>query len=98
MVPSVVFAWGSDGHHVIALIAETMLTLKTKTEVDRLLTLEPGGRLALHQFPEEHLYLRCGTRLLGWEPQAKTAPEGATGIVGAGLSWFAFALCGCQTC
>jgi len=38
-------AWGSEGHRLIAEIAETQLTAAAKAEVDRLLALEPGSTL-----------------------------------------------------
>jgi hypothetical protein len=39
-------AWGTQGHSVIANLAYAQLTVKAKTEVDRLLALEPGATLA----------------------------------------------------
>jgi hypothetical protein len=45
-LPPAAHAWGSDGHQVIALIAQSQLTPKAKAEVDRLLALEPGETLA----------------------------------------------------
>ena len=39
-------AWGADGHHLIAEVAQTQLSASTKAEVDRLLALEPGATLA----------------------------------------------------
>jgi len=39
-------AWGSEAHHLIAEIAETQLTATARTEVSRLLALEPGSTLA----------------------------------------------------
>ena len=39
-------AWGPEGHQVIALIAQSQLTPKTRAEVDRLLAQEPGDTLA----------------------------------------------------
>jgi hypothetical protein len=44
--PVVVFAWGSEGHQVIAQLAESQLTPKTKAEVQRLLAFEPSSTLA----------------------------------------------------
>jgi hypothetical protein len=41
-----VLAWGSEGHQVIALIAEKNLTPAARAEVNRLLALEPGETLA----------------------------------------------------
>jgi nuclease S1 len=39
-------AWGSEGHHVIAEVAETQLTAAARAEVSRLLALDPGSTLA----------------------------------------------------
>ena len=55
MVPNVVFAWGFEGHQVVALIAETKLTPKARAEVGRLLALEPGQTLAsVSTWADEH--------------------------------------------
>jgi nuclease S1 len=40
------FAWGTQGHQVVANLAYAQLTPKARTEVDRLLALEPGATLA----------------------------------------------------
>lgn len=40
------FAWGPQGHCIVANLAQGQLTAKAKTEVDRLLALEPGATLA----------------------------------------------------
>ena len=40
-------AWGTQGHHVVVNLAYAQLTAKAKTEVDRLLAMEPGPTLAL---------------------------------------------------
>ncbi len=42
---STAHAWGSEGHQVIALIAQSQLTPKARAEVDRLLAVEPGETL-----------------------------------------------------
>ena len=39
-------AWGGDGHRLIADVADKQLSVPAKTEVDRLLALEPGATLA----------------------------------------------------
>lgn len=39
-------AWGPQGHQVVANLAYAQLTPKARTEVDRLLALEPGATLA----------------------------------------------------
>ena len=39
-------AWGSQGHQVVANLAQAQLSAKAKREVDRLLALEPGQTLA----------------------------------------------------
>ena len=48
-------AWGSEGHQVIALIAQSQLTPKARAEVDRLLALEAGENLAsVSTWADEH--------------------------------------------
>jgi hypothetical protein len=50
-----VFAWGKEGHQVVAGLAETQLSAKARTEVDRLLALEPGETLqSISTWPDEH--------------------------------------------
>ncbi|MFZ4478829.1 MAG: S1/P1 nuclease [Rhodoferax sp.] len=39
------FAWGKDGHQVVANLAAAQLTAKALAEVERLLALEPGETL-----------------------------------------------------
>ena len=39
-------AWGTECHKVIAFIAQSQLTPKARTEVERLLALEPAMTLA----------------------------------------------------
>ena len=52
---SVAYAWGTQGHQVIALIAQSRLTLQARAEVDRLLALEPGETLAsVATWADEH--------------------------------------------
>jgi hypothetical protein len=48
-------AWGTDGHQVIALIAQSQLTPKALAEVERLLALEPGETLvSVSTWADEH--------------------------------------------
>ena len=48
-------AWGTEGHQVVALIAQSQLTPKARAEVDRLLALEPGATLAsVSTWADEH--------------------------------------------
>ena len=55
LVPNVVLAWGSEGHQVIALIADAKLSSKARAEVDRLLAQEPGQTLAtISTWADEH--------------------------------------------
>jgi hypothetical protein len=48
-------AWGSEAHHVIAEVAETQLSAVVKSEVSRLLALEPGSTLtSISTWADEH--------------------------------------------
>ena len=48
-------AWGIQGHHVVANLAQAQLSPKAKREVDRLLALEPGQTLAsVSTWADEH--------------------------------------------
>jgi nuclease S1 len=52
---SVAHAWGTEGHQVVALIAQSQLTPKAKAEVGRLLAQEPGETLAsVSTWADEH--------------------------------------------
>jgi nuclease S1 len=52
---SVAHAWGSEGHQVVALIAQSQLTPKARVEVERLLAQEPGETLAsVSTWADEH--------------------------------------------
>ena len=52
---SIAHAWGTEGHRVIALIAQSQLTPKARAEVDRLLAQEPGATLAsVSTWADEH--------------------------------------------
>ena len=52
---SVAHAWGTEGHQVIALIAQSQLTPNARAEVDRLLALEPGETLpSASTWADEH--------------------------------------------
>jgi hypothetical protein len=49
------WSWGSEGHKVVALIAEAQLTSKARSEVDRLLAIEPGQTMAsISTWADEH--------------------------------------------
>ncbi|MEI6660954.1 MAG: S1/P1 nuclease [Comamonadaceae bacterium] len=49
------FAWGSQGHQVIANVAWSALTPKSRDEVSRLLALEPGQTLeSIATWADEH--------------------------------------------
>ena len=55
LAPNVGFAWGSEGHQVVALIAEAKLSPTARTEVGRLLAHEPGQTLAsISTWADEH--------------------------------------------
>jgi len=48
-------AWGTEGHQVVALIAQSQLTPRARAEVDRLLSLEPGETLvSISTWADEH--------------------------------------------
>lgn len=48
-------AWGSDGHKIVAMLAEAQLTPAARKEVDRLLALEPGATLpSISTWADEH--------------------------------------------
>jgi hypothetical protein len=54
-MPLQAFAWGSEGHQVIANLAQAQLTPKARKEVDRLLALEPGQTMAsISTWADEH--------------------------------------------
>jgi hypothetical protein len=49
------WSWGSEGHQVVALIAEAQLTSKARSEVERLLAIEPGETMAsISTWADEH--------------------------------------------
>lgn len=48
-------AWGTDGHQIVALIAQTQLTPKASAAIDRLLAQEPGQTLVtISTWADEH--------------------------------------------
>lgn len=54
-LPGSAFAWGNQGHHIIASLAGAQLTSKARAEVDRLLALEPGETLmTISTWADEH--------------------------------------------
>lgn len=46
LISAPAFAWGAQGHRLVARVAETRLEPAAKAEVERLLALEPGETLA----------------------------------------------------
>jgi hypothetical protein len=55
MVPSYGWTWGSQGHQIIATIAQSQLTSTARKEVERLLALEPGATLeSVSTWADEH--------------------------------------------
>jgi len=83
-------AWGSEGHQVIALIAQSQLTPKARGEVDRLLKLEPGATLdSVSTWADEHRnpstapwhYVNFPRETCVYE-QARDCPDGKC-VVGA---------------
>jgi len=55
LVAGLAHAWGTQGHQVIALLAEQQLTPKAKEQVQVLLVLEPGATLAsISTWADEH--------------------------------------------
>ena len=52
---SCVFAWGGEGHQVVAALAQTQLSAPTQAYVHRLLSLEPGATMvSLSTWADEH--------------------------------------------
>lgn len=53
---SIAHAWGFEGHQVVATIAERHLTPAARAEVNRLLSLEPGGETlaSISTWADEH--------------------------------------------
>lgn len=50
-----VLAWGSEGHQVVASLADVQLTTKAQAEVLRLLAQEPRATLAsISTWADEH--------------------------------------------
>jgi hypothetical protein len=48
-------AWGTDGHKIVAMLAESQLAPATKKELDRLLSYEPGSSLpSISTWADEH--------------------------------------------
>ena len=55
VTPNTARAWGSQGHQVVANLAQAQLSAKAKREVDRLLAQEPGETLAsISTWADEH--------------------------------------------
>lgn len=50
------FAWGAEGHQVVAQIAQSQLSPKAKSQISKLLSLEPGSSLvSISTWPDEHV-------------------------------------------
>lgn len=50
-----VFAWGENGHKIVAMLAEAQLSSLARQEVNRLLALEPGATLpSISTWADEH--------------------------------------------
>jgi len=48
-------AWGVEGHQVVAQVAQAQLSPKAKSEINKLLSLEPGSSLvSISTWPDEH--------------------------------------------
>lgn len=55
MFPRGASAWGQQGHHLVAGLAQSQLTPKARLEVARLLALEPGATLmSISTWADEH--------------------------------------------
>jgi nuclease S1 len=55
LTPHPARAWGSEGHQVVALIAESALEPQARAAVEQLLALEPGATLAsISTWADEH--------------------------------------------
>lgn len=53
--PQVAFAWGAEGHRIIANLAQAQLSAKARVEVEKLLALEPGETLtSISTWADEH--------------------------------------------
>lgn len=49
------FAWGVEGHQVVAQIAQSQLSPQAKSEINKLLSQEPGSSLvSISTWPDEH--------------------------------------------
>jgi hypothetical protein len=55
LIPQLALAWGSQGHQIIAALAQSQLTPAARMEVDRLLALEAGATLeSISTWADEH--------------------------------------------
>ncbi len=55
ILTSAAHAWGTQGHQVIASLAQAQLTARAKAEIDKLLVLEPGESLSsISTWADEH--------------------------------------------
>jgi len=55
VTPNAARAWGTQGHQVVANLAQAQLSIRTRREVDRLLATEPGQTMAsISTWADEH--------------------------------------------
>ena len=55
LIAGYAYGWGTEGHQVVAELAQAQLTTKARAEVRRLLTLEPGETLvSISTWADEH--------------------------------------------
>jgi len=80
-MPTPASAWGSEGHRLVAGVAQGQLTAAARAEIDRLLALEPGSTLAsISTWADEVRRQRSPRRSRrsgGAEERRGSAPHGA---------------------
>ncbi|WP_157672995.1 S1/P1 nuclease [Curvibacter sp. AEP1-3] len=55
LISEPVMAWGSDGHKIVAMLAEAQVSPTARKEIDRLLAQEPGATLtSISTWADEH--------------------------------------------
>jgi hypothetical protein len=55
VLPQQAGAWGGDGHRIVAEVAERQLSAQAKSEVNRLLAVEPGATMvSVSTWADEH--------------------------------------------
>jgi hypothetical protein len=78
------FAWGEDGHKIIATLADAQLSPAARKEVNRLLALEPGQTLASIRHGPISTVTRPHQRGTTSISQEATAPTILSGTVRTG--------------